>query len=364
MLTSFLKLLRGEPPDRIVWTADISYWIAGQRAAGTSDLAWDTEEGYLQLHQYLGIMPYYYYDKFWVASPRYSGSIELSQETHDNHISNRIRTPVGTLTEASTYLSSSCSTGCTKHYVESEQDLDVLLYLLEHRQLEPANLEDYPDRMTIWREYDGLPCIGLPRSPLSSFVYEWAGIEQATYLLMDCEEKVAEALRLMEEQEEPILDAVCDLRPPLVHFPDNLSSENLTNYYRGYMAETHGDRLSRLHAAGVKAAVHLDGTVRGLLSKLVDVGFDAVEALTPAPAGDLEIEEIQQMTESNTVILWGGIPGIMFASPYTWREMEAHVQRLLESWGKRPFVVGVADQVPPDGDISFCRRIAEMLEQR
>ena len=172
---------------------------------------------------------------------------------------------------------------------------------------------------------------------------------------------MAAALRLMAEQEEPILAAVCALGPPLVHFPDNLSSDNLTGYYDTHMAGVHRHRLSRLHAAGIKAAVHLDGTVRGLLPKLVDVGFDAVEALTPAPAGDLEIEEIAQLTGSGATILWGGVPGIMFAPPYTWPDMEAHIRRLVEAWGGRPFVVGVADQVPPDGDIRFCRRIGDML---
>ncbi len=362
MLDSFLRLFRGEPADRIVWTADISYWIAGQKDAGTADPAWDTEEGYLQLHRDLGIMPYYYYPKFPAASPQYSGRIEVSQEMDDDRILNRIRTPVGDLIQENVHLRSSCSVGCIKHYVGSEEDLDVLLYILEHRQLQPTNLDDYPDRMLMWKKYGGLPSIGLPRSPLSSFIYEWAGIQRAAYLFMDCEGKVVEALHLMEEQEEPILDAVCDLAPPLIHFPDNLSSDNLTSYYDAYMAGTHSHRLARLHAAGVKATVHLDGTVRGLLPKLVEVGFDAVESLTPAPGGDLDIEEIQQIAGSDTVILWGGVPGIMFAPPYTWRQMESHVQRLLDCWSKHPFVMGVADQVPPNGDIGFCQRIAEVLE--
>ena len=42
-------------------------------------------------------------------------------------------------------------------------------------------------------------------------------------------------------------------------------------------------------------------------------------------------------------------------------DMEAHVKRTLEAWRDRPFILGVADQVPPDGDITSCRRIAEML---
>ena len=68
------------------------------------------------------------------------------------------------------------------------------------------------------------------RSPLASFVYEWAGLQNASYLLMDCEEKVRRVLELMEEQERPVMDAVCEVRPPLVHFRDNLSSDNLTGF--------------------------------------------------------------------------------------------------------------------------------------
>jgi hypothetical protein len=363
LLESFLNLLQGKPADRIVWTADITYWMAGQKQAGAALPAWDTEEGYLQLHRQLGILPYYYYDKFWIGLPRYGAGITFSQEDIGGQTINRFETPAGALTEISVYLPGSCTVGCTKHYVENEQDLDVLLYILEHRQMQPANLAGYPDRMRAWAQYGGLPSLGLPRSPLPSFIYEWAGLQQAAYLLADCKGKVTALLRLMEEQEAPVLEALCRLRPPLVHFPDNLSSGNLAGYYDRYMAAAHARRLDRLHAAGIRAAVHLDGTVRGLLPRLVRVGFDAIEALTPVPGGDLTPEEMASLAHSDTVILWGGVPGIMFAPPYTWADMEAHIRRLVRAWQGRPFVLGVADQVPPDGDIHFCRRIADLLEQ-
>ena len=41
--------------------------------------------------------------------------------------------------------------------------------------------------------------------------------------------------------------------------------------------------------------------------------------------------------------------------------MEKHVRRVLDCWGRRPFILGVADQVPPDGNFEFCRRIADVL---
>ena len=60
-------------------------------------------------------------------------------------------------------------------------------------------------------------------------------------------------------------------------------------------------------------AVRLDGAVKGLLPNCCAAGFDAIEALTPRPGGDLEIEEIRALAGGNGAILWGGVPGVMFA---------------------------------------------------
>lgn len=361
MLKALLDLLNGQRPERIVWTADITYWIAGRKYSGTADPSWDSEEGFLQLHKDLGIFPYYYYEKFWTTLPRYGGRVEVLTKTEGPKTARCFRTPVGELVEESTESAISCTTACTKHLIESEQDLHVLSYILEHRRLEPANLEDYDQRRKMWEAYDGLPSLGLPRSPLSAFCYEWAGMQNAAYLLSDCRQQVEEILELMEEQESSVLEAVCAVAPPLVHFPDNLSSANMTTLYDPYLAGTHRRRIARLHASGVHCVVHLDGTVKGLLPKLIASGFDAIEAITPKPAGDLGIEQIRELAGGQRVILWGGVPGVLFAPPFTWEEMKTHVERLVGCWGQRPFVMGVADQVPPDGDIEFCRRIAKLI---
>jgi hypothetical protein len=87
---------------------------------------------------------------------------------------------------------------------------------------------------------------------------------------MDYPEQVTELFELMNEQEGPILEATCRLKPPLVHFADNMSSDNMTGFYAEFMQPGHRRRLSRLHQAGIPVAVHLDGTVRSL--RLPDLG--------------------------------------------------------------------------------------------
>jgi len=64
------------------------------------------------------------------------------------------------------------------------------------------------------------------------------------------------------------------------------------------------------------------------------------------------------------ILLLGGIPGAMFAPPFDRVSMERHVKKLIrihKDSGK--FMLGVADQVPPNGDISLAKLISELIEE-
>ena len=102
--------------------------------------------------------------------------------------------------------------------------------------------------------------------------------------------------------------------------------------------------------------------MRGLLGPLASTGVDAIESLTPAPVGDLALEELRKVA-GPSVILWGGVPGAMFAPPFGGKDIDqlvARIRELFEADGR--FIVGSADQVPPDGDIALVRRVAEALQ--
>jgi hypothetical protein len=309
------------------------------------------------------VMPYYYYPRFWLARPCYDPSVKVTTDRRGNATRTVWRTPAGEIWEEQAYQPMSCSTACTKLAVETADDLRVMIDLVERRSLEPVNLDDYPARLARWRKSGGLPALALPRSPLSAFLYEWAGVTAGIYLLADHPGPVGRIFELMQRQEEPVLEAVARRAPPLVHFADNLSADTQGGLYERYLRPVHEHRLSVLHEAGTRCAVHLDGSVRGILNKVVEAGFDAVEALTPQPGGDLPAESMREESGSATVVLWGGVPGILFAPPFTWDDVSAHVRSVLAAWRGTPFVLGVADQIPPDGDVSFCPKIADLVRE-
>lgn len=363
-LQDFLRLLNGDVPRQVLWTADLEYWITGREVEGTADPAWRSEEGFLRLCNELRVMPYYFYgssgNAFWLAEPQYDRHICVTTEQAGATTTTSYETPAGCLIEQTQFMPQSCSQAHTRFAVQTEHDLDIFRYLIEHRTLKPALINEYRSRRELWARHGGLPSIALPRSPLSAFFYEWAGVLNGVYLINDHRAAVEDLFAMMRQQEEPVLDAVCDLSPPLVHFADNMSGDNMTGYYDALMAPGHQYRLARLHAAGTRGAIHLDGVVRGLLPKLASAGFDAVEALTPAPGGDMDVEELRAEAANEDVILWGGVPAILFAPPFTWEDMERCVRRTLDAWRGTRFVLGVADQIPPDGNIDFCRRIADI----
>ena len=45
------------------------------------------------------------------------------------------------------------------------------------------------------------------------------------------------------------------------------------------------------------------------------------------------------------------------------KQLEDQLRHVMDCWGGRPYIVGVADQVPPNGEIDFCRRIADFVSR-
>jgi hypothetical protein len=183
------------------------------------------------------------------------------------------------------------------------------------------------------------------------------------YLVADEPDAVRDTLAVIDCANESAVATITDGEAELIHFTDNLDSGNCTSLFEDYMEPYYTRRLVQLHAAGKFANVHLDGSVRGLLPKLAACGFDGIESVTPGPVGDVEIEDLRAVAADERTIIWGGIPGAMFAPPWTADDVRRQTERLLTAlWPAGRLVVGSADQVPPNGDASFCRVVADTIE--
>ncbi len=54
----------------------------------------------------------------------------------------------------------------------------------------------------------------------------------------------------------------------------------------------------------------------------------------------------------------------MFAPPFTADDMRRQVELVIEHhWDYGKFIMGVADQVPPDGDMNLVRLVGDLCEE-
>ena len=84
--------------------------------------------------------------------------------------------------------------------------------------------------------------------------------------------------------------------------------------------------------------------------------------MTPAPVGDLSLEEIAKIA-NDKIIIWGCLPGALFSPLYSEEYFKNFVKEIFSTFplGSN-FVLGVADQVPPDTEFSRIPLVREILE--
>ncbi len=363
MLEAFLRVIDGAHSNAIPWVADISYWIDVQVATGGGPSAWQSELGYLELCAELGCMPYQWYEHWNPYQVAYDSQVDCYERQSAALKSIRWSTSLGEIRKEWTYSPASHSWAPTHYPVQSAEDLKILLYVLRHRRLEPAHLADYRQRMSLWAEYDGLPGIGMTQDPLAQTMIFWAGVTNTAYLMADCPDLMRELYLTMVDQEQNVIDAICELTPPLVHVIDNQSSEIMAGYFEEHMAPRYRRIITNFHAAGIRVVTHIDGTMWPLLTMTESAGFDGAEALTPKPAGDLTAEEIASRVTRDDFVLWGGIPAFMFSATgqQCWPTLRTHLESILEAWQGHLFIVGVGDCVPANGQIELLSKIGDML---
>jgi hypothetical protein len=354
-----LTVLRRGKPDKLPWCADLSYWMYGLKCDGKLEPCYQGETGIFQMHRDIGAG--FYLQGFEPFTVKHEG-VEIKTEKSGNVTSTRIITPRGTLTEVWEYLPQAYTSGPREHLVKGASDFPALRYFYEHTFYEA----DY-SRIFRYQEQagdNGVTLCYTPKSPFMDLVALRMGITALTFAIMDDEDELDGLLEAMAknhlEASALTLASPCEC----IMVPENLSSEVVgKSYFNKYMKEYHKTITDRIRQAGKFSFIHMDGTLKGLVKEISEAGFDVVEALTPAPVGDVSIEELAALVHPGT-ILWGGIPGGYFTDYVSDADFDSFVIHVLEVLRKRPnSALGVADQVIPGSRFERIKRVDELVEQ-
>ncbi len=353
-----LAPFRGLTADPPAWLADLSYWHAAMTSAERLEPRYQGREGYRQLHRDLGVCCYY---GCGAATFRGRHDGVASGTTEEGGHRHRFwRTPVGEIRDHWRWIPEAYCWAHVDYAVKTPADLRVVQDYFARLSFEPDEAS-FP-RVSDFLGDDGLPICPAPRSPLPALLTDWCGVLTTCYLIADEPALVEDTLATIETTNDPAWAAMAASDVELFHVADNLDSTTSTSLFDDYLGDYYARRLTQLHAAGKHAVTHLDGAVRGLLPKLTAVGFDGIESITPQPVGDVAIDELRELAGSDELVLWGGVPGAMFAAPFGDDDLRAQTRLWLDTVGREGrAIVGSADQVPPDGTTDGVRAVAEAI---
>lgn len=353
-----LSILQGKKPDRIPWFGDLDYWFTYLLKEGLLPERYKGD-GIYQLHKDLGVG---FYLQGYFPYKSVSEKVRIETIVQGDVEITEIKTPVGILRQIRKYLTGSYTWAIKEHYIKDWKDLKALRYWYENTYFEP-------DYSLAQRRYElvgdnGIVLCYLPRSPIMEMVVSLAGIETVTYMISDNRDEFEETLVILEKKFDEAAQIALNSPAECLMIPENLSSELIgKNIFESYVRRYEEKWVQKINEAGKYSFVHIDGTLKGLINKVASVGFKVLEALTPAPVGDIAMNEIHKWIEGDNII-WGGIPGVYFTDIVSDKNFDQFVIEVLEIMKTQPrYVLGVADQVPPRSRWERIKRVSELVER-
>jgi uroporphyrinogen-III decarboxylase len=354
-----LTILKGGQPDRVPCFGDLDYWANSLIIRGLKPTGFISSDKYIQWHRDLGVG---FYLQGYFPFRQIISNCEIKEWNVGHRRYKEINTAAGSVRECWEYIPTSFSEGPIEHFMKSEADIPVMKCIYENTRFEADY--DYAVQRLKQVGDQGIVLCYLPKSPFMHLMALEAGVMAVTMAAFNCPEEFRDLLDTMKHAFDQAAQIAVSSPAEVLMIPENLSSEMVgPDFFGLYMDDYQTQWTRKIKEAGKYSFIHMDGTLGGLLQQEAAVGFTVLEALTPYPVGDLKIENLATVAGDSKSILWGGLPGVYFTASVTDEEFDRHVKQVLSVMVKQPrYVLGVADQVPPDGLERRVKRVAELVE--
>ena len=350
-----LDIFNGKDPGAVLWQPRLEFWYAVNAKRGTLP-------AHLKNASLIDLYDYCH------ASIRYSGFplkvkrslVEVKETWIDPKNFKKVwQTPKGELTEVFHYDEWGISCYNSEYLLKTPEDFKVYEAILEDESwFWDQAVCDAAQAETGQR---GVLQYYARRSPVQSLFIETMGFEPAIFMMADRPDVTDAYIAARTQADEAMYDVICGSPTPIFNFGENIDAAmDPPRIWRRYLLPYYQKRTAQLHAAGIKTFIHVDGAMKPLLHDLQSCPTTAIEACTPLPQGDVTLEEIKFAL--GETILVDGIPAVYFLPYFPEEELINCTRQVVRMFHPR-LVLGISDEIPPDGDIERVRQIGELVEK-
>ncbi len=383
-----LAAIRGEPTDQIPWAPRMDLWYIALRARGTLP------------EQFVGLNMAEVADVLDVAChavradytmprtpenlilrglgldnhPDFPYRVELRDlpidfQTDGEHFRTTIQTPAGEVTthiqQTAQMTRDGISVPFVKAYaIQSVKDFEAVAQIFEHLEVIPT-----PEAYAAFQQRVGERGLAVASGPVAAspmhlILHELVAMDQFFYLYADEPEAMHQLTKRMEPFFEAALEAMLACNAEVVFWGANYD-QDLTwpPFFKAEIAPWLQRVSERVHKAGKLLLTHTDGENRALLPLYPSCGFDVAESVCPHPMTHCTLAEIRTGMGPK-ITVWGGIPSItLLDDAMDDQTFEAYLDTVFGTLdtGER-LILGVADNVPPDANLSRLERIKQRIE--
>lgn len=284
-------------------------------------------------------------------------------EQHPNHSVVRVRTPVG---EISTVYRDIWEDGKLKNRriedypVKTVADLRVATDLVNRQQFR-ANPEVFC-RAAEAVGHRAEPTVFLSSSGFTELIKNWCGLPGTYYLLYDHTAEVEEYLEVCDRRDDRLIVEALKLPCRIFNLGDHATNEfTPPPILKKYLMPRWQRIADCLHAEGRFVHTHWDGNSLTMLPYLKETRLDGAEALTPAPMGDMTLEDIKKAV-GDTIVVLDLLPAIDFLSNHPLDELLEFTRRVIDMFAPR-LILGISDEISQVGEIEKIEAITELVDK-
>lgn len=365
----FLRTFQKRPIDQLVFSPRLYYWYLSNNQYFQPKM-YRSEQNRFIPPQYRGKSQLKIYD-YLQASPRYtletiylpliwprfhiSKGFYISRKSGPNpgDVATYYKTPKGILRKVTR------SGHIVEYPLKSVNDIPKMKYILSHT-----------DFHFLWPTYTIAKKILGDRAPPSTYalhspymklVIDYMGFSNTIINLRRHKNKMEDFMDFLARWDDNMYEKIAASPLKVFNFGENIDA-NLAPppYFEKYLIPYYEKRVKQLHRGGKYCHIHMDGSLKDLLPYLSELPFDGLEALTPEPQGDVSLEELKAAIGDK--ILLDGIPSNIFLPEYPISYVKKLVKKLMDLFAPH-LIVGVSDEMPPNGDMRKLEIIGKMVRE-
>lgn len=354
----YLKALRNEPVDQMIWAPNFDYWLHVNKAQGTLPAQY---EG-MPRNDIVRSVDACIWNRVSGLKTILDASVKESWLDQGSKLVHYYETPVGIIREVHSRTENEwTSRSVTEHWVKDLASLKVMRYVVEATHYEA----DYAPVYKALEETgdDGVVLHMSFCVPFIQFAKTDAGYLNGYYLWADYPREVAALVDLYTRNFLDGYRMLADGPADIISTGDNMDGTMISpSIFKDYAVPFYKEAGKIIAAKNKIFEGHWCGRTQSLLNQVPGCGLDVVEAIVTRPMADIDLARAIDLLEGR-VVLQGGIPSVLVCEEGCSKVgFEQYIRQvILPLKGKKGFILGMSDNVPPNADFSRIESVAALI---